>query len=214
MKTKLSKIIIVLVALVTIPSIVILGRTNDFVSDEERVQIKLVDESSNENGVSIKEKNIDADNWAKLVYTPYENIDTLSNDKITDIEAAYKSIVDAANVSALNQGIEGLAIKANTTIDDLLIRDVFDLSYYCSNGFESKHSGEYNELMNINLDVGQMKNFVCLLHYVNGEWKIVTGASVVGTNNSVLSFHANSLSPFAIVIKRSDVYDAVDTGTR
>lgn len=218
MKAKFKKIIVILVVLAAIPTAIIVGRQEDFVpSVDVRKKVWLEDETSNDDGISIKEITIDHDGkhcWAKLVLTPWPKRETLSVGKLADIERAFKSIEEAENIGALNEGIEEFAIKANTTVEDLLVRDIFDLSIYSSDGFPDEHKLEYDKLFNIKLKTEQLKDFVCLLHYTNNSWKIVAGAKVTGEKLDTLTFHASDLSPFAIVIKRGDVYNAVDTGTR
>ena len=57
-----------------------------------------------------------------------------------------------------------------------------------------------------------LKNFVCLLHYYNGEWRIVEDAKVT-QNGEHLEFTEKEFSPFAIIVSTEvEEADAPQTG--
>lgn len=218
MKTKLNKLIILLIVLAAIPTIVIFGKTDDIASDiNEKKTITIVGETANVNNVSTKRIELnhgDKKCYAELTLTPYAMKETLSSDSLAILEAAYKSIEECESFKDLNEGIEEYATKSNATIDDIIINDIFDLSINYSDGFPTEHKTEFDGLFNVELSTEDLSDFICLLHYVDGEWKVISGATISGANHNTLSFHANSLSPFAVVTISGEVYKAVDTSTR
>lgn len=122
----------------------------------------------------------------KLEISSYADRDALSPEAREAFEAAYNTIVNAKDVTALNGGIAALAEKAGAKASDLAVSDMFDISL-------AEGSGSFT----VTLQTEAAKNFVCLLHYANGAWTIVEDAKIV---DGRLEFTASDFSPFAIVV--------------
>lgn len=142
---------------------------------------------------------------ADLVITAYSQRSTLSADGKTAIETAYTAIKSANDVSSLNADLAALAKSKEIKGTNLAVSDLFDVSY---TGCDS-HNGHGK--VTVKLSAETLKDFVGLLHYVDGSWELVSGATVSGDE---LTFTVSSLSPFAIVVDATpDSPPTKDNGT-
>jgi hypothetical protein len=142
---------------------------------------------------------------ATLVVTAYSQRNKLSADAKAAIEAAYTSIKSANDVSSLNADLAALAKSKEIKGTNLAVSDLFDISY---TGCDS-HTGHGK--VTVKLSAETLKDFVGLLHYVNGAWELVSGATVAGDE---ITFTVDSLSPFAIVVDATpDSPPTEDNGT-
>lgn len=138
----------------------------------------------------------DGDCQAELVVTPYSEKDTLPDDGEAAMLAAYNSIKNTNDVSALNADLAALAKSKEIKGTNLAVSDLFDVSYInCDPSIHPEHGPT-----SVRLRAETLDNFVALLHYYNGAWVLVENATV---KNGVLSFQVESLSPFAIVVDAS-----------
>ena len=150
--------------------------------------------SMNKAPVLISYENESSDCTAKLILTAYADRKTLPENLCAMIEKAYDMIVGTDDLSTLNSGVADLAKDAGVKVTALSVSDLFDLRYVdCSN--HDQHGS-----FRIVIESETLENFVCLLHYYNGEWSIVDSAKVTN-NGKYLEFTAKEFSPFAIVVK-------------
>ena len=150
--------------------------------------------SMNKAPILIGYENESSDCTAKLILTAYADRKTLPENLCAMIEKAYDMIVGTDDLSTLNSGVADLAKDAGVKVTALSVSDLFDLRYVdCSN-----HDLHGSFLIVIESET--LENFVCLLHYYNGEWSIVDSAKVTN-NGKYLEFTAKEFSPFAIVVK-------------
>lgn len=150
--------------------------------------------SMNKAPVLISYENESSDCTAKLILTAYADRKTLPENLCTMIEKAYDMIVGTDDLSTLNSGVADLAKDAGVKVTALSVSDLFDLRYVdCSNH-------DLHGSFRIVIESETLENFVCLLHYYNGEWSIVDSAKVTN-NGKYLEFTAKEFSPFAIVVK-------------
>lgn len=160
---------------------------NGFVSSPSRNQAPELIEATNKTEDCVSE----------IIIKAYADRAELSDEARAQIEAAYASIVDTVDISSLNDAIadivEDLGIKAS----DLAVSDLFDISSTDCEGHEDH--GDFD----IVLKAETLKNFVCLIHYYNGEWHVVDGAEVTN-NGEHLEFTEGEFSPFAIVVSTVD----------
>ncbi len=134
----------------------------------------------------------------KIVIIPYFDRGKLSEAERKNLEAAYSSINGTENLVSLNQGLNDIAKDKNIDPSNLAVGDLFNVS---NNGASGTHTLE--------LKADTFKNFVALMAYVNGEWKIVEGAKLQGTN---LVFTANHFGPYAVVVNTADDTKSPQTG--
>lgn len=137
---------------------------------------------------------------AQIIITAYGDRDQLSPEARKNIEEAYSMIVGAEYLDSLIASIEELANKLGVKVSDLAVSDLFDISATDCNGHEDH--GHFD----IVLKADTLKNFVCLLHYYNGEWRIVDNVQVTN-NGEHLEFDEDEFSPFAIVVSTVDLSD-------
>lgn len=137
----------------------------------------------------------------KIVVTPYYLKETIESDKSrSDIDIAYQMIMEAEHVSDLNSGVIPVANAKGATDDDLFIRDVFDITtYYCP---------LQGNTIEITLTTEELSRYICLLHYVDGEFEIVPEAYVV-IDDCHLYLRVDKLSPFAVVLASDYSYAPV-----
>ena len=129
---------------------------------------------------------------AEIVITAYVNRNQLPGDKRQAMEAAYADIVGTADLSSLNGAIGDITKKIGVDVSELAVSDLFDISMT-----ECASHGEHGEF-DITLKAETLGNFVCLLHYYNGEWNVIEGADI--TDEGYLQFSQDTFSPFAIVV--------------
>ena len=150
--------------------------------------------SMNKAPILIGYENESSDCTAKLILTAYADRKTLPENLCAMIEKAYDMIVETDDLSTLNSGVADLAKDAGVKVTALSVSDLFDLRYVdCSNH-------DLHGSFRIVIESETLENFVCLLHYYNGEWSIVDSAKVTN-NGKYLEFTAKEFSPFAIVVK-------------
>ncbi len=133
-----------------------------------------------------------ADCTADIIVTAYKDRAELTDDKETAIEEAYKDIIDAADLSALEASLADAANKLGISTADLAVSDLFDVSYNSCDVHDSHGS------FTIQLKANTFSTFVKLLHYTGEAWEAVEGATV--DESDVLTFTVDNLSPFAVVV--------------
>lgn len=134
---------------------------------------------------------------AQLIITPYIERDTLPEEDRLIIEGVYKQIVESPDLSALTEDLIDVAAKLGVEVKDLAVSDLFDVRYI---GCDIH---QYHGIFRIKIKAETLDNFVCLLHFHEGEYHIVEDAKVT-EDGDYLVFTTNKLSPFAIVVNTSE----------
>lgn len=138
-------------------------------------------------------KNESEDCVATLLIKSYAERHSLPEDVRAMFEAAYNAIKNTADLTTLNQKLAQLASEKGYAAADLAVSDFFDISSTdCASHDNHGH-------FDITLKADALKNFVALLHYYNGEWRVVEDAKVT-ENGTHLEFTEDEFSPFAIVV--------------
>ena len=130
---------------------------------------------------------------SELVITAYGDRADLSEEARQAMEAVYATIVGTEDLGTLNSGLAALAQSKGTTTANLAVSDLFDIS--ATDCGDHEGHGHFD----ITLKAESLANFVCLLHYHDGAWHIVEGATVTN-NGEHLEFDEDEFSPFAIVV--------------
>lgn len=149
--------------------------------------------SNNKAPELVSATNEDEDCEAKLLITAYADRHELSEEVIKKLEEAYGIIVKTDDLTELNAKIADFAKKNGVKVSDLAVSDMFDISAVgCDDHEDHGH-------FDIALKSDTLKNFVCLIHYYEGKWRVVEDAKVThdGTH---LEFTEDEFSPFAIVV--------------
>ena len=103
------------------------------------------------------------ENGQKVSVTSYSDRNLLSSEARQLLEEAYSKIVGTTDVSTLNGRLAEIAADMGIEVAGLAVSDLFDISP------EAGTSGNFS----ITLKAETLKNFVCLLHYHNGQWEVV-----------------------------------------
>ena len=136
---------------------------------------------------------------ATVVVTAYGDRNDLTAEQRQKLEEAYAMIVGAENLTTLNAGLATIAQKLGVNTTDLAVSDLFDISATECAGNHADH-GQFD----ITLKAETLGNFVALLHYYNGEWRVIENAEITN-NGEHLEFTEKEFSPFAIVVSTTDI---------
>lgn len=141
----------------------------------------------------IEGKNESEDCDAMLVITAYADKHDLPEETRKKLEEAYDIIKKTGDLSKLTEDVKDVADEAGVDVGNLAVSDMFDISSTdCGTHADHGH-------FDITLKPESLKNFVCLLHYYNGEWRVVKDAKIT-QNGQHLEFTEDEFSPFAIVV--------------
>ena len=128
---------------------------------------------------------------ARLIITSYANRNTLSEEKRLDLENVYQILSVTDDISTVIPAVKDVADKLNISTKDLAATELFDISLTeCP--YHELHSS-----FDVLLKADTLRNFVCLLHYYNGEWEIIEDVEVI--QDKYLAFTESDFSPFVIV---------------
>ncbi len=144
----------------------------------------------------IEYENEDHECVAELVVTPYSERETLSEDLEDQIVDAYYEIINADDLTGLNEELANIAETMGIPASDLAVSELFDIHY------ESCPEHSEHGSFKIKLRPEVLENFVGLLHCHDGVWHLVDGAKV--ENEEYLVFSIKDFSPFAIVVNNGD----------
>ena len=140
---------------------------------------------------------------ASLVITGYADRSDLSADIRAAFEAAYAQIKATKDVTSLNSDLAAFVAGKGIKASSLAISELFDISAEGCVSHDS-HNG-----LEVTIDPESLVGFVALLHYVNGQWTLVSNATVDGEN---LKFSVDTLSPFAVVVNTEELETPNGTG--
>ncbi len=130
---------------------------------------------------------------ADLIISSYTDRAQLPEETRKALEDAYADIKGTYDLSTLNIALAKYALELGVPVSHLAVSDLFDIS--CAHDDGHEEHGEFT----LTLKSDSLQNFVCLLHYINGEWVIVENAEV-DKNGRGLTFTEDEFSPFAIVV--------------
>jgi hypothetical protein len=134
-----------------------------------------------------------------VVITAYGDRNDLTAEQRQKLEEAYAMIVGAENLTTLNAGLATIAQQLGVNTTDLAVSDLFDISATDCDGNHADHG-----MFDITLKAETLNNFVALLHYYNGEWRVIDNAEITN-NGEYLEFTEKEFSPFAIVVSTADI---------
>ena len=146
-----------------------------------------------------------------LIISSYKDRHNLPDAYRLFFEDAYNSIVNAKSLGELCKALLDLAKKLKIADQDLIVSDFFYL--YMDGCTEHTAASTYSlRATPADLDVDHgpidvtlapesLKNFVALLSYGDGEWKVVEDATV--TSEGHLQFTMEAHGPFAVVTHNS-----------
>ena len=160
----------------------------------------IVSPSRNQAPELVEVKPSDDNCTAEVVITAYADRDQLSADDRAAIEDAYTKIMGAENIGVLNASIANVAENIGAKVENLAVSDLFDIQTSDCDGH-----GNHGEVT-VTVKAETLTNFVCLIHYYNGEWIVMENAKV-SEDGEHLTFGSNTFSPFAIVVNTGSIAD-------
>ncbi len=143
-------------------------------------------------------------NNVQIIVVSYGDVNSLPEEAREAMHKAYEQIMQAKDISKISKDVKNeiktLAKEAGVKTKDLVVSDFFDLSP--ADLGEANGEGTYN--VSLAVSEASLKNFVCLLHFVDGKWEVVSNAQV-SADGKTLSFSVDGFSPFAIVTGAPEV---------
>lgn len=145
----------------------------------------------------------------ELVVSPYIKKDEIQSEQSKqELKEAYAQIYAANDVSELvPERITEIAHEMGVETEDLVVRDLFDVSEYHIGTGERHDDNLHEEKVYFEIKVQDLSNYVCLLVYHDGEWKVVEDVIALYDDN-VLEVLTSELSPFALVVAIDFKYTA------
>lgn len=141
-----------------------------------------------------------------IVVTPYNERDTLGEEKEEDMNEAYDDIAENEDLTDMCPELGEVASSKGIPASRFAVSDLFDVSAY--------HNGDhdYCGTITISLSAETLKNFVALLHRnSDGTWNVVPNV-VVNLDESTITYSAHDFSPYAVVVDTA-ADSAPDTGS-
>ena len=192
-KVLIGCIIIIMALTLTMP---VFASRDDFVDSPSRRQAPILIEGKNE----------DDDCMSKITLYSYAERYKLPEEARTRIEVAYTQIIEVDSLDQFDSKIAKLANEADVSVQSLAVIDIFEIS--SSECDSHKKHGSFN----IIIEPDTFKNFVCLLHFVDGKWEVVDGAKVTN-DGTYIEFNEDDFSPFAIVVSSETVAEPEKNNT-
>ncbi len=138
---------------------------------------------------------------AVIICTAYADREELGTENREKLEDAYETIVNTMDLSVLNEDLEEIAKQVGANVENLAVSDMFDISAVGCDLHENHGHFE------IKLKPTSLKNFVALIHYYKGEWRIIEDVEFDEEGN--LEFIEDEFSPFAIVVDIGEEEDSL-----
>lgn len=138
-------------------------------------------------------KNESEDCTADIVVIPFGDRDNLSTEEKAEIQKAYDDIIKTNDLTNLFSGLDSI-LAPGTLSSDLSVSDLFQISY--KDCVDHVTHGRFQ----ITLSTETLKGFVGLVQIIDGEWVVVSDATV---NGNKLSFSTDVPSIFAVVVDRT-----------
>lgn len=142
----------------------------------------------------------------EIIVTPYNERETLDEDKEEDLNEAYDDIAENEDLSNMCPELGSVADSKNIPVSRLAVSDLFDVSAY--------HNGDhdYCGTITITLSAETLRSFVALIHRNSeGVWNVVPDV-IVNLDESTITFSAQDFSPYAVVVDKA-ADSAPDTGS-
>lgn len=139
--------------------------------------------------ILIEAENASEDCVAVVTVTSFADRETLDEPTQNKLDDAYNVIATTEDLGTLSEDIQERADDLGIDSKDLVISDLFDVSY------SDCESHEVHLSFTITIKPASVENFVAVLHYLDDEWEVIDGV----VEGDEITFVADSLSPFAIM---------------
>ena len=141
-------------------------------------------------------ENEDPDCTAILILTRYDDRNNLPEEDRVNFEQAYEQIRNVGNLIQVCEGLIPEIEKQGIAKEDIAASDIFHIDY--SDCEIHDDHGEFT----ITMAAAALKNFVGLMHEVDGKWELVPGATV-SKDGTALPFRTDRLGNFALAVKKT-----------
>ena len=143
---------------------------------------------------------------ADIVITSYGDRHLLDEEGRNEIESAYNTIVNAQDMADLNGAFGELAEQLGVSSSDFAVSDLFDMSS------TDCDSHDEHGAFSVTVKPAMLENFMGLMCFDDGEWKIIDGAKV-SEDGEHIEFETEMFGPFAIVVYTGEGEITLPSGT-
>lgn len=172
-----------------------------------------VDESGNEYVAVIHDadgnqmQNVTAD---KLIVTPVSQKDKASSPDISArLNEAYEQVQAATTLTDLTPEVGAVLMQMPTqvAVEDLVIRDLFDISMHPSEEAELQAGKLVTLTFTVNIAEGKP---LIVMQYVNGVWKVIDPSNVVINGDGTVTVTLSSTGTIAFATQKDAATDSED----
>ncbi|MCH5184046.1 MAG: hypothetical protein J1E00_07710 [Oscillospiraceae bacterium] len=154
---------------------------------------------SNQDAPKLENVVVDPADWdGEIIVTRFADRDTLPDEELEKLMAAYELIKSAEAVDELHEELAELAETLGVPVEKLAVSTLFNV-HATKEGLNSA---------TLTLSSPKFNNFVSLLHFDGEEWDIVETT----VEDLTITFTAEGFSPYAVVVSTEDIPDAPITG--
>ena len=130
------------------------------------------------------------------------------------LEAAYEQIQNAASVADLVPDVDVAsllsAIGSSSSVEDLVVRDVFDVSV-SGEAAEFLAQGGNAITIRFQLNIAPSSTLLVLHNYEGSNWEVIDDDKVVINNDGSVDVTFDSLSPVAFVMDQTETDTSAST---
>ena len=142
----------------------------------------------------------DPDCDVRVVITSYADRNNLPEEKRENMEQSYNLIAFGTPLSEMVPALGEKAAADNIPVGNLAVSELFDLSFLDCELHEDHD-------IDVTIRPQTLNNFVGLMYFENGEWKLLDSANV-SLNGDLLTFSTEADVPYAIVVDTKEAAPA------
>lgn len=150
----------------------------------------------------------------QLIVTPVSSAQDAEDTEMAEkLLKAYNELSSSNSLGDVCDNLPDVLAKINANISeqDLVIRDLFDVSVY---GDASEHLSADGNYISVNFNLGLKPNdFIIALHYGDNGWEALDPDNVKINNDGIVTVKLYSLSPIAFVVNSSESGEVISPPT-
>lgn len=150
----------------------------------------------------------------QMSITPVSDLASAPAEIREQLEAAYEQIQNAASVANLVPDVDVAsllsAIGSSSSVEDLVVRDVFDVSV---SGEAAEFLAQEGNAITIRfqLNIAPSSTLLVLHNYEGSNWEVIDNDKVVINNDGSVDVTFDSLSPVAFVVDQTETDTSAST---
>ena len=150
----------------------------------------------------------------QMSITPVSDLASAPAEIREQLEAAYEQIQNAASVANLVPDVDVAsllsAIGSSSSVEDLVVRDVFDVSV---SGEAAEFLAQEGNAITIRfqLNIAPSSTLLVLHNYEGSNWEVIDDDKVVINNDGSVDVTFDSLSPVAFVVDQTETDTSAST---